>query len=110
MRPLKKHEIQFIESLLQAHQIYNKLDLASLLVQPLLDGGMGSLQFQCNCSCPQLGRTIAEYRFQALDGVEVIATLSLDQQGHLFELDMWKTDFSLLQRWPQVEPHLTGEF
>ena len=34
------------------------------------------------------------------DGVKVIASLNVDSDGHLFELDIWKTDFSPLLRIP----------
>lgn len=37
------------------------------------------------------------------DGVDVIATLSLDNYGDLFELDVWKVDFS-----PVVSLHRKG--
>ncbi|WP_421750901.1 DUF6984 family protein [Croceimicrobium sp.] len=35
------------------------------------------------------------------DGVEVIATLYLDKDGSLFELDLWKTNFEPLLILPE---------
>lgn len=41
-----------------------------------------------------LGVQASECQFLDLDGVLVIAALNLDAHGNLFELDLWKTDFS----------------
>lgn len=41
-----------------------------------------------------LGVQASECQFLDLDGVPVIAALNLDAHGNLFELDLWKTDFS----------------
>ena len=42
-------------------------------------------------------------KFNDADGVPVSAALNLDQDHHLFELDVWKVDFSPLQRWPTAQ-------
>ena len=44
------------------------------------------------------GRRAAEYEFLDTDGVPVIASLNLDQDGIPFELDVWKVDFSPTER------------
>lgn len=81
----------------------NWLDKA--LVSPLEDSGMGSLLFRPdNSSCEQR-RVICQYseiRFRDLDGIEVSASLNLDEQMQPFELDVWKTDFSPLIAIPAV--------
>lgn len=41
-----------------------------------------------------LGKQVGECQFQDLDGVTVVATLYLDKNGNLFELDLWKEDYS----------------
>lgn len=48
------------------------------------------------------GGQVAEYQFTDADGVEVLASLNVDQDGRPFELDMWKTDFSPLIRIPDI--------
>jgi hypothetical protein len=75
--------------------------LGRLSVTPLDDGGMGSLRLFPGGDCHDsavFGRSVAECQFADADGVSVIATLNLDQQGHLFELDLWKVDFSPIGR------------
>jgi len=36
------------------------------------------------------------FSFTDNDGVRVIASLNMDSNGNLFEMDIWKTDFSSL--------------
>lgn len=46
------------------------------------------------------GQQISEYMFKDEDRIDVIALLNVDKNGNLFELDMWKTDFSPLIKIP----------
>jgi hypothetical protein len=67
------------------------------------DGGMGSLELklpQSRSDARTLGSQVAELGFVDHDGVAVIASLNVDQDGLPFELDVWKTDFSRLVRIP----------
>lgn len=75
-----------------------------LRIESMNDGKMDSLLFEnLNGVDRRLGKTVAECYFEDLDGTLVSATLNLDQQGKPFELDVWKVDFSNLQRWPLKE-------
>ncbi|MEA5260495.1 hypothetical protein VB264_22045 [Arcicella aquatica] len=70
-----------------------------LLVSPMNDGGMGSLTLYPEGIIPeerQFGGKISEYLFFDDDGTTVIASLNVDKKGKLFELDIWKTDYSSL--------------
>lgn len=74
---------------------------SELLVCDMSDGGMGSIQFCAPAATGRLfGSTLAEGTFLDEDGTLVSAALNLDQFGDLFELDMWKVDFSPLLRYP----------
>lgn len=70
----------------------------SLLVKQMDDGGMGSfLIFQDNRSSKEsrkFGRQASEYQFDDEDGVPILVSLNLDEKGDLFEVDVWKTDYS----------------
>jgi len=62
---------------------------------------MGSLRLRVEgerTGAQRFGECAAEYSFVDCDGVQVIASLYLDEHGVPFELDMWKTDFSPLRR------------
>jgi hypothetical protein len=51
----------------------------------------------------RLGKKIAEAEFTDEDGTLVSAAVNLDENGELFELDIWKVDFSPLKRYPRPE-------
>src|ERR1700733_1615687 len=73
--------------------------LANLAVQDMPDGGMGSIKF-CTGTAkePVFGKEIAEGAFRDKDGTPVSVTLTLDDAGNLFELDIFKADGSPLIR------------
>jgi hypothetical protein len=76
-----------------------------LLVCPMDDEGMGSLYLFPNGQIIKdrvLGEQISEFQFTDQDGIEVIASLNVDESGNLFELDIWKTDFSKLIELPDI--------
>lgn len=71
--------------------------LEFLEVEPMDDGGMGSLYFphpEKPRAERRFGKCIAQTEFTDDDDVVVSAALNVDQDGDLFELDLWKTDFS----------------
>ena len=75
-----------------------------ILVTPMNDGGMGSLQLHLrvrNNHSSTFGRRGAELQFTDADAVEVIVSLNLDTEGNPFEMDVWKTDFAPLVRIPE---------
>jgi len=79
-----------------------------LLVSHMADGGMGSLKLQLSGRERDgvgFGRASAELEFDDADGVRVIATLNLGEDGLPLELDIWKTDFSPLKRVPDLLPN-----
>lgn len=76
-----------------------------LLVRPMDDGEMGSLYLFPQGKVIEgrvLGEQISDFQFSDLDGVEVIASLNLDSNGSLFELDIWKTNFGKLLKFPDL--------
>lgn len=73
-------------------------------VKPLDDGNMGSLELFINTNFKQnriVGKQIAECYFFDIDNIKVIASLNIDNNGDLYELDIWKTDFSPLSEIPK---------
>jgi hypothetical protein len=80
-------------------------DLDYLKVVNMDDGGMGSLklfpkQIVLVDEVRSFGQAICEYFFQDEDEVQVIATINLDSKGELFELDVWKTNYTELKKLP----------
>lgn len=89
--------------------------LERLRVREMSDGGMGSLRLDLprggdpgrsgeghreGDGARRLGAQVAGIQFTDADGVEVLAALNVDVDGELFELDLWKTDFTPLIRIP----------
>ena len=70
-------------------------------VRELNDGGMGSLAFvQEENKKQRFGKRLVTGEFMDKDGVKVQLGVNLDDSGRLFELDVWKVDFSPLRAWP----------
>jgi hypothetical protein len=93
-RPLTPKERDLIAFILGQH---SPLQGHFGLVEEMNDGGMGSLRFVGRAD-RRFGRCIGEAKFDDADGVPVSVALNADQRGELFELDLWKVDFSPLQR------------
>ena len=78
--------------------------LDSMFVVALNDGGMGSIRFLSRGAqetSRRFAKRVAETEFADDDGVPVSAALNIDQFGELFELDIWKADFSPLGHLPR---------
>lgn len=105
MRYLKKEEKELINYLLNnSNQIISNLD--DLLVEEMKDGGMRSLHIinsQKERSERRFGKCISEKQFLDSDNVPIIVSLNLDEAGDLFELDIWKVDFSTVLKYPNCE-------
>lgn len=77
--------------------------LSTALVEEMADGGMGSLRFYTPEDVPRrLGKQLAEKEFVDIDGIPVIVAINLDDRGNLYELDVWKVDFSPLRQFPTI--------
>ena len=75
----------------------------NLIVTPMDDGGMGSLVLNLGDdlnSNRRMGSQVSECSFLDEDGVEVLATLNLDENSELFELDVWKVNYEPLIKLP----------
>jgi hypothetical protein len=100
-RPLRQEELEVIQAMLQAspHQPKPQID-PNAIVSQMDDGGTGSIRFVY--PDPQsLGSAVSEAQYMDIDGVLVSINLNVDKSGRLFELDLWKVDFSPLKRYPQ---------
>ena len=96
MRPITKKEKDLIEYLTNS-----SISIPSFVLD-LKDGNMGSLTFDLKNN--QLrNKIIATANYLDDDGVLVDIELTSDTSGNLFELDIWKVDFSPLISYPKVE-------
>jgi len=101
MRLIYPHELPVVDFLFKASgRVENS---AELLVSQMDDGGMGSLKFSSEADNRRYGATVAACEFEDTDGILVSAVLNLDESGSLFEVDVWKVDFTPLLSWPKPE-------
>jgi hypothetical protein len=72
----------------------------TLFVQPMQDGGQGSLLLFEGARPPTrvFCKRLAECQFIDEDGIPVVAALNENTDKRPFELDMWKSDGSTLRR------------
>jgi hypothetical protein len=105
-RKLRKEEADLIAAMVRNYPKAKELlsSLSERLVEDMKDGRMRSLRFRdADNREPRFGKKIAEAEFTDDDGTLVSAVVNLDESGQLFELDIWKVDFSPLQRYPRPE-------
>lgn len=77
--------------------------LGGARVEEMNDGGMGSLRFYTSDVRPRrFGEQLVGKEFVDSDGIPVMVAVNLDEHGDLYELDIWKVDFSPLKQFPTV--------
>ena len=100
-RNLRLEERMLIAALLSVSHREKLKDLTpEIQARDLQDGGMGSIRFD-RADPRRFGQEIARAEYEDMDGVLVSITLNIDDRGELFELDIWKVDFSPLKRFPK---------
>jgi len=106
LRELRDEELAIIKKMLSGTSLREKIEpqIYEMRVQDMPDGGMGSIKFYSGRPRSELeyGKQIAEAAFKDADGIPVSATLSVDEAGYLFELDIFKADGSPLVRYPDI--------
>jgi hypothetical protein len=105
LRPISGREKALIAALLQCKPAMLHLveSLDNLAVAEMSDGGMGSLllvPMGVESTRRSFGQQLVLGEFTDKDGVPVSVALNADTSGNLYELDMWKVDFSQLLKWP----------
>lgn len=103
-RLLTDNEINLIKILLNNINFkYSKMNISFPdSVITLDDGAMGSFLFYYGENFQNTLKVIpiSEYQFKDRDNVLVLVTLYSYSNGQLYELDIWKTDFSPLLTYP----------
>ncbi|MGL5784629.1 MAG: DUF6984 family protein [Alphaproteobacteria bacterium] len=80
-------------------------NLEALSVEDMEDGKMGSIKFinkNSKIKNRKFGSVLKTIEILDLDGVPISINLNLDEDGELFELDVWKVDFSPLKKFPTI--------
>lgn len=63
-------------------------------------GSLGLMPNNLSYFNRKYGKELSRFEFKDNDGVPVSITLNLDDQGLLYELDIWKVNFSKVLSYP----------
>jgi len=99
LRPIRTEERALIEHLLGLLKGGHRYQIPKE-VEALGDGGTGSIQLS---SRGEHTADLVEADYKDTDGRDVFITLSANQYDELYDLDLWKTDFSPLLRYPEPD-------
>ncbi|MDB5200976.1 MAG: hypothetical protein JWQ27_385 [Ferruginibacter sp.] len=102
LRDIKPEELHFIIGLIDLSSRPNLKNTIPDQVIELDDGEMGSIQFDLT-KTKRRSYDIIDVEYIDEDGTLVLIELTVDEEGNLFDLDFWKTDFSKLRRYPIIE-------
>ena len=107
-RHMSSREADLLTALLNrsAVQDSSRSGSHSWLVEEMDDGRMGSLRLfppSASTSDRHMGAKAAGLQFHDSDGVLVIATLNVDDDGVPFEIDVWKVNSESLIAIPQPD-------
>ena len=104
MRSLKKEEIDLIAYMLKDKpdfEFFVKNDLANSIVEEMNDGGMGSLKFLSVKNANSIMKDeVAKIDLHDVDGIPLFISINTNADNDIYELDVFKADFSPLKEFP----------
>ena len=104
MRLLKKEEQELIAYMLKdkpEFQHFIDYELANSKVEEMNDGGMGSLKFLSVKNIKSIMKDeVAIIDLRDIDNVPLFIALDTNTDGEIYELDIFKGDFSPLKQFP----------
>lgn len=107
LRLLYKQEIKLLKTLLnEADWPISDIEINTLLVCEMNDGGMGSLYFYSPTKKyeeRQLLKSILNKDYIDSDNITIHVSLNIDKDKKLFELDIWKVNFGQIVKYPESE-------
>lgn len=104
LRKPTKEELLLLRKLVDISNLFtDKVWEKNLLVKPMVDDGMGGLYLYNSINYVRkrvFGKEVASIEFYDIDGILIVASLYLDTSGDLLELDIFKTDFTMMREIP----------
>ena len=99
LRPIKPEEQSLIAHLLSLVNEGSRYAIPQE-VQNMGNAGTGSIQLS---SRGDYAANLVEGDYKDADGRDVLITLSTNEYDELYDLDIWKADFSRLAQFPEPE-------
>lgn len=104
VRKPTKDELRLLRKLVEISSLFTAEDWEKdLLVKPMVADGMGGLYLYNNNNYTHkrvFGKEVSSIEFYDVDSILIVASLYLDNSGDLFELDIFKTDFTMMKEIP----------
>lgn len=104
LRKPTKEELRLLRKLVDLSNLFTDKDWEkNLLVKPMADDGMGGLYLYNNSNYMHkrvFGKEVSSIEFHDIDGILIVASLYLDNSEGLLELDIFKTDFTMMKEIP----------
>lgn len=104
MRRLTENEFavcaKLISNTRNSKKLMSQLETATIDLLP--DGGMGSMRFVIfgKEEGRKFGNKVAEAKALDSDGIPLFFSLLVDEEGNLFELEIWRVDFNEIRQFP----------
>lgn len=106
LNPAEKNLILCLLNEIADNELKSKLTIGldTVMVYDMNGGSMGSIHFiSANDGKRRMKTCIAEKIFMDADEIPIMVYLDLDENNELFELDIWKGDFSATIDYPVCE-------
>jgi hypothetical protein len=100
VRHISDQELQLVSYLISMTNNRPEGLIIPITVYPMNDGGMGSIRFVENEDSYIFQRDLVQADYTDEDNVPVFISLNLNTDDKLFELDIFKGDFSSLKKYP----------
>jgi hypothetical protein len=90
-RPIRSDEAALLRAMLRDRSAKWTAQIPGAIVKQMTDGARASVQFASRLpGFRRFGRRVAESAYTDEDGTHVSITINVDENGDLFELDVWK--------------------
>jgi hypothetical protein len=104
----EKHLVRdLVERTRKGNEVLDSLD--AIKVVDLSDGGMGSIRTVPLDNQKRKAIPIASANYYDRDDILISVQITCDESGRLFEIDIWKTDFSPVIRYPSSAYRVTAQ-
>lgn len=100
-RRIRNDEAALLRAMLRDRSAEWTAQIPGAMVKQMTDGAQASFQFASKLpGFRRFGKQVAEAAYTDDDGTHVSITINVDENGDLFELDVWKVDDTPLIRFP----------
>lgn len=104
-RKINDHEVKIVQKIAGDAGFELPDNLSQFDVLELNDEGMGSIAFireEKSYEDRTFGGAIGKLDYKDSDGIDILMQLNIDEEGFLYELDVWKVNFEPRNSYPDL--------